>query len=145
MRQIYLVTAFLYKFLDEVIYVEQLHLFDLRPKLVCRLLKALYGLKQAIQVWYQAIRNFLNKLGIKQLELDHNGFVSLDCKLFLALYVDDLLLFGSDESCLINIQDQLSACFKMINLGKISDYLGMEVDVNRKHFITKDNLSQENT
>ncbi len=49
-RQKDVVTAFLYVFLDEVIYVEQSHLLELRPKLVCRLRKALYELKQAPQV-----------------------------------------------------------------------------------------------
>ena len=43
--QIDIVTAFLYKFLNEIIYVEQPHLFELNLKLVCRLRKALYGLK----------------------------------------------------------------------------------------------------
>ena len=128
-RQMDVVTAFLYGFLDEVIYVEQPHLFELRPELVCRLRKALYGLKQAPQVWYQTIADFLKKLGLERLELDHGVFVSKDRQLFLALYVDDLLLFGSDESCLTNIQDQLRARFKMTDLGEISHYLGMEVDV----------------
>ena len=43
--------------------------------------------------------------------------------------MDGLLLFASDESCLTDIQDQLSARFKMTDLGEISHYLGMEVDV----------------
>ena len=51
-RQMDVVTAFLYGFLDEIIYVEQPHLFELNSELVCRLQKALYGLKQAPQVWY---------------------------------------------------------------------------------------------
>ncbi len=46
-RQMDVVTAFLYGFLDEIIYIEQPHLFELNPELVCRLRKALYGLKQA--------------------------------------------------------------------------------------------------
>ena len=44
-QQIDVVTAFLYRFLDEVIYVEQPHLFELNLELVCQLRKALYGLK----------------------------------------------------------------------------------------------------
>ncbi len=128
-RQRDVVTAFLYGFLDEVIYVEQPHLFKLCSGLVCHLHKALYGLKQATQVWYQTIADFWKKLGLERLELDHDVFVSKDCQLFLALYVDDLLLFGFDESCLTNIQDQLRARFKMTDLGEISYYLGMEVDV----------------
>ncbi len=43
--------------------------------------------------------------------------------------MDDLLRFASDKSRLTDIQDQLSARFKMTNLGEVSHYLGMEVDV----------------
>lgn len=42
------VTAFLYGFLDEVLYIEQPHLFETDGNKVCKLLKALYGLKQAL-------------------------------------------------------------------------------------------------
>ncbi len=102
-RQMDVVTAFLYAFLDEVIYVEQPHLYELNLPLVCCLRKALYGLKQALQVWYQTIADFLIKLGFERLELDHGVFVSKDRQLFLALYVDDLLLFASDEARLTKI------------------------------------------
>ncbi len=57
-------------------------------------------------------------------------FVSHDRQIFLAIYVDDLLIFGSDDSRLIDIQDKLNARLKMTNLGGISHYLGMEVDVD---------------
>ena len=43
--------------------------------------------------------------------------------------MDDLFLFGSDDSRLTDIQDQLNTRFKMTNLGEILHYLGMEVDV----------------
>ncbi len=49
--------------------------------------------------------------------------------LFLAIYVDDLLLLASDKSRFIDTQDQLSARFKMSNWGEVYYYLGMEVDV----------------
>ena len=95
-RHMDVVTAFLYGFLDEEIYVEQPHLFAEDPSLVCRLRKALYGLKQAPQVWYQTLANFLNKLGLKRLEDDHGVFKSDDGDLIVAVYVDDLLIFGLD-------------------------------------------------
>ncbi len=43
--------------------------------------------------------------------------------------MDNWLLFGSDDFHLIDIQDKLNAQFRMTNLGEISHYLGMEVDV----------------
>ena len=51
-RHIDVVTVFLYGYLDELIYVEQPHLFITNPGQVCRLRKALYGLRQSVQIWY---------------------------------------------------------------------------------------------
>ncbi len=127
-RHMDVVTAFLYGFLDEVIYVEQPHLFEIDIDKVCKLLKALYGLKQAPHIWYKTLVEFLWKLGLQRLELDHGIFVSEDKQLFIAVYVDDLLLFGSDLSRLEQIQQSLRDRFKMTDLGDISHYLGMEVD-----------------
>lgn len=57
------VTAFLYDFLDEVIYIEQPHLFSTELNTVCKLIKALYGLKQAPHVGYKTFVECLKKLG----------------------------------------------------------------------------------
>lgn len=43
--------------------------------------------------------------------------------------MNDLLFFASNKSYLTNIQDQLSAQFKMTNLGETSHYVDMEVNV----------------
>lgn len=137
-RHMDVVTAFLYGFLDELIYVEQPHLFVFGNNLhlVCKLIKALYGLKQSPQVWYQTLVDFLKKLGFHRLELDHGVFVSEDKKQFIAIYVDDLLLFGADIPRLELIQKELSDRFKMTDLGNVSHYLGMEVDVDVGKTIT---------
>ena len=135
-RHMDVVTAFLYGFLDEVIYVEQPHLFEIDVDKVCKLLKALYGLKQAPHVWYKTLVEFLQKLGFQRLELDHGVFVSEDKQLFIAVYVDDLLLFGSDLARLEQIQQSLRDRFKMTDLGDISHYLGMEVDYILREKIT---------
>ena len=70
----------------------------------------------------------MKKLGFVRLELDHGIFISKDKQLFIAVYVDDLLLFGADISRLEDIQQKLRDRFKMTDLGDISHYLGMEVD-----------------
>ncbi len=127
-RHMDMVTAFLYGFLDEVIYIEQPHLFTTKLDKVCKLIKALYGLKQAFHVWYKTLVEFLKNLGFVRLELDHGIFISKDKQLFISVYVDDLFLFGVDISCLEDIQQKLHDRFKMTDLSDISHYLGMEVD-----------------
>ncbi len=47
--------------------------------------------------------------------------------IFLAMYVNDLLLFESNLNDLKIIQDQLKKRFKMIDLSQLSHYLGMEI------------------
>ncbi len=119
----------MYKFLEEVILVEQPCLLELSINIDCCLRKVLYELKQVPQVWYWSIADFLSKLDLEQLDVDYCIFFFKDCQLSLALYVDDLLLFDSDKSCFKKILDQLSAGFKMINLGEICHNLGIKVDV----------------
>ena len=87
-------------------------------------------------MWYQTLVDFLKKLGFHRLELDHGVFVSNDKKQYIAIYVDDLLLFGADIPRLEFIQKQLSDRFKMTDLGDVSHYLGMEVDVDVGKSIT---------
>ena len=61
--------------------------------------------------------------------------MSEDKQLFLAIYVDNLLIFGADISQLEKIQNDLSDCFKMTNLGNVSHYFEMEVGVEVKKII----------
>ena len=51
-----------------------------------------------------------------------------DKQLFIAVYVDDLFIFGSDVPCLEDVQQRLRDRFKMINLGDISHYLGIQIN-----------------
>ncbi len=127
-RHMDVVTAFLYGFLDEVIYVKQPHLFATGLDKVCKIIKALYRLKQAPHVWYKTLVKFLKKLRFFRLELDHGIFVSMDKQLYISVYVDDLLIFGSDIARLEDVQQKLRDRFKMTDLEDISHYLGMQVD-----------------
>ena len=75
------------------------------------------------------------KLGFHKLEQDHGVFVSEDKQLFIAIYVDNLLIFGADIPQLEKMQNDLSDCFKMTNLGNVSHYFGIEVNVKVKKTI----------
>lgn len=75
-QKINVVTAFLYRLFNKIVYIEQSHLFELNLDLDCCLQKALYGLKQVPQVWYKTLANFVKKQGLEHLKLDHSVFVS---------------------------------------------------------------------
>ena len=95
-RHMNVVTAFLYCFLDEVIYMEQSHLFATELDKVCKLIKALYGLKQVPHIWYKTFVELVKKLRFTRLELNYRIVVSVNKQLFIAVYIDNLLIFGMD-------------------------------------------------
>ena len=118
-------TAFLYGDIDGVIYVVQPHVLPQVPGKVCRLNKALYGLKQSPRIWYNTLAMFLRGLGFQELSSDLGIFGR--GRLFIAIYVDDLLIAGADKAEIDEIKAALSARFQMSDLCPCSFYLGMSV------------------
>jgi len=124
-------SAFLNGFLEEEIYVEQPEGFvklGAEDK-VFKLKKALYGLKQAPKAWYNRIDHFLLKKGfIKSLsELTLYVRVKSHDVLIVSLYVDDLLITGSNFELVEQFKVQMFEDFEMTDLGEMAFFLGMEV------------------
>lgn len=68
--------------------------------LVCHLLRSLYGLKQAPCAWFHRLRDALCSLGFTYFKADPCVFIrkSDSSVAYLIVYVDDLLLTGSNTS-----------------------------------------------
>ena len=75
------------------------------PHHVCQLPKAIYGLKQAPQAWYQELYTFLLSLGFVTSHVDSSLFVYShgNVLLYFLVYVDDLIIIGSDPSLVYTI------------------------------------------
>ncbi|XP_042962422.1 uncharacterized mitochondrial protein AtMg00810-like [Carya illinoinensis] len=99
------------------------------PGHVCKLKKALYGLKQAPRAWFHRFSSFLLKLGFSCSRADTSLFVLHRQKhlIYLLLYVDDIIITGSDHSLLRAFICQLHAEFATKDLGSLSYFLGLEV------------------
>ncbi|CRG92846.1 hypothetical protein PISL3812_09917 [Talaromyces islandicus] len=132
-------TAFLYGYIDHEIYVEQPHHMTDGTAKVCKLRKALYGLKQAPRIWYQTLTNFLRTLGFEPINADLGIFVRSG--VYIAVYVDDLLIIGPSVAEIKNIKRSLRNRFQMTDLGPCSYYLGMFIRRDRQNRILY--LSQE--
>lgn len=126
-KQMNVVIVFLYEFLNELIYVKQSHDFVIDFNLICRLRKALYDLKQASRVWSIMIQSFLNKLDFHEIESDKSLFVSEDKKMFIVIYVDDLLIIEADMSHINKIKTEFKSTFKMTDLDLTLHYLNMKI------------------
>ena len=96
---------------------------------VLKLTKALYGLKQAPGVWNSKLNKTMSSLGFSRSKLDtalyHKG--SEKAKLLVGIYVDDLIITGSNEEQINMFKAEMMGAFEMTNLGLLNSYLGMEI------------------
>ena len=77
------------------------------------------------------IQSFLNKLEFHKTKLNKSLFVLKNKKMFIAVYVDDLLVFKADISRIDKIKTELKSTFKIIDLNLILHYLSMKTQRNR--------------
>ncbi|KAI9176297.1 hypothetical protein LWI28_000926 [Acer negundo] len=100
LRQPDMNNAFLQGHLAEDVFVAQpLGFVDPAfPSHVCRLQRAIYGLKQAPRAWYNKLRQFLVHNGFVNSGSDTSLFIfnANGCVMFLLVYVDDIIVTGSD-------------------------------------------------
>jgi len=118
---------FLYGFINQVIYIELSHSYELLNK-VALLNKALYDLKQASCLWYKTLHNLLMFLDFCWLNFDHSMFIQNS--VIITVYVDDFLLVKKNKSAIQNIKQCLNDTFKMSDLNSVFYYLGMKVKQN---------------
>ena len=100
-------------------------------KLVCKLEKALYGLKQAPRAWYNTLSTFMENAHLKPLRSDYAVFVNDNRSLIVAVYVDDILIFGNNKQEIQKLKTLLHQKFDMTDLGPAHMYLGMQISRDR--------------
>ena len=126
-------TAFLNGKLEEDIYMCQPEGFEVKGKedLVCHLHRSLYGLKQSPRCWNKELSCHLVKTGFQQSIADPCVFFQWkDGKLnVVSIYVDDLILVVDMLEDLQKTKEELSARFKMKDLGQVRYCLGIVCDV----------------
>jgi len=76
-----------------------------------QLIKNLYGTRQGARNWFLFLKEGLLKENFRQSEVDPCLFLRKDC--ILVVYTDDTILFGPDQSVLINTIKSLSERFTL--------------------------------
>jgi hypothetical protein len=131
-RQLDVSNAFLHGFLDEEVFMEQSQGFidETKPDFVCRLHKSLYGLKQAPRAWFQRLSQQLIELGFQASINDYFLFTLYtdNTKIFVLIYVDDILVTGSSSTQIATLIRNLQSIFQVKDLGSLSYFLGVEAD-----------------
>ena len=141
-------TAFLNGELNEEIYMDQLERFISlgQEKKVSRLVKLLYGLKQAPKQWHEKFDKVMMSNGFTINACDkcvyvkdtNNGYV------IVCLYMDDMLILGSNNYIITTTKKMLSSKFNMKDLGVADVILGIKISrtsggllLSQSHYIEK--------
>ena len=122
-RQLDVKTAFLYADTEEEVYVKTAPGFETTNKdevqLVMKLEKSLYGLAQSPQNWWKTIDPKLIEIGFVLLKSDscvyiynHNNTIAI-----ITLYVDDLLVIGSNVRVIKTIKKKLKTTSRRVTWG----------------------------
>jgi hypothetical protein len=123
-------TAFLHGDLNEEVYMKPPPGLTLpHPDLVCKLQKSLYGLKQASRQWNTKLTDTLVSSGYIQSKSDYSLFTKQTHAGFtvILVYVDDLVLGGTDMNEIKNVKTLLNDKFSIKDLGVLKYFLGFEV------------------
>ena len=105
-----------------------------KSHLVCRLKKSLYGLKQAPRMWYQKFDSYIRQHGYHRSESDQCMYtrqLADESRIYLILYVDDMLIAGSNQVEIGKLKRSLHDKFAMKELGQARHILGMRIERNR--------------
>ena len=132
-HQVDVETAFLNATLEEDLYMEAPLGFGYPPGSVFKLHKSLYGLKQAPRVWNKALNDWLVSRDFKQNVIDTSVYSrgSGSSAIHLAVYVDDILIFGHDKEFISSFKLALHAQFAIKDMGEVKQILGMLVTRDR--------------
>ncbi|KAG7897205.1 hypothetical protein KL935_005396 [Ogataea polymorpha] len=97
-------------------------------KKVCRLRRSLYDLKQAPLCWNFKINAVPYRSGFTRVPSEFGIYVSHeDPRIYVGLYVDDLLILSSSPSKIQTTEDHLSSQFTMKDLGPVQHFLGLDI------------------
>ncbi|KAB2606067.1 hypothetical protein D8674_005784 [Pyrus ussuriensis x Pyrus communis] len=149
LRQLDIKNAFLHGELQEEIYMQQPQGFvDSRvPNHVCKLVKSLYGLKQAPRAWNAKFTGVLPSMGFTVSQSDTSLFVKTDGEdiIVLLLYVDDIILTGSNVTKVQGVITALSEIFDLNDMGRLTYFLGLHIQYksNGDMFLSQTKYAQE--
>nr|GEV84836.1 zinc finger, CCHC-type [Tanacetum cinerariifolium] len=142
-------TAFFKGDLDEEVYMNQPQGFIMpgNENKVCKLIKSLYGLKQAPKKWHQKFDEIVLSNGYLLNQVDkcvYSKFDETGKGVIIYLYVDVMLIFGTDQVQVDLTKEFWSSRFSMKDIGEADVIIGIrikhesnKITISQSHYIKK--------
>nr|GFA17528.1 putative ribonuclease H-like domain-containing protein [Tanacetum cinerariifolium] len=141
--QIDVKSAFLYKTIEEEVYVCQLLGFEDpdHPDKVYKVVKALYGLHQDLRAWYETLANYLLENGFQRGKINQTLFIKRQKGdiLLVQIYVDDIIFGATNKDLCKSFEKLMKDKFQMSSIGELTFFLGLQVKQKKDGiFISQD-------
>lgn len=122
-------SAFLNGDINEEVYMQKPEGMDANDGRVLKLNKSLYGLKKSPRYWNDKFNIFMINQGFNRSKGDYCLYSKFENgqKLYVILFVDDLIICGTEENQINALKMKLNENFKMKDLGNVSNYLGLHI------------------
>ena len=90
----------------------------------------LYGLRQSPLAWFRVLDRLFRSKGLSRSNEDPSLYISET--LIIIVFVDDLVFFARSKETIQKAKTWLHDKFKMVDLGDIKLFLGMQITRDRK-------------
>ncbi|KAL5600888.1 uncharacterized protein BROUX77_001088 [Berkeleyomyces rouxiae] len=130
-------SAFLNAELEKPEYIRPPDHMGFPSDCVLKLKKAIYGLRSAPKRWQQTLQQHLGSIGFTPLKNDGNIF--FNGQVWIAVYVDDMLVLSKETSDVQDVIVRLAAIVDLRDLGPVSTFLG----INIRHSSSAINIDQK--
>jgi hypothetical protein len=84
-------------------------------------------------MWNQKLNDVMINMKFKRAKSDTCLYVSENNKLFVIVYVDDIIIIGKELMEIENLKKGLSENFQMKDLGEIKTFVGLEIERDIQH------------
>lgn len=140
-HQLDVTSAFLYADIEGDVYMNPPPDFDLPAGYCLKLLKSLYGLRSSPRSWWKTLNKFIKSLHFKPCVLEPCLYhmVYKGERVFLTIYVDDIIIACANLTYLKEIKVMFCAEYDMQDMGEMEHYLNVRVTR------TKTSLMQDQT
>lgn len=104
---------------------------------VLKLKKSLYGLRQSAHKWSKCLNTVLRKMKFERLKSESCIYKrgARSDMIILAIYVDDIILFASNNECVQQVKKEIQSAFEIEDIGPCEKVIGMEVKCSNNEIV----------